>query len=247
MNWLRKIAQSEEYELFGDVNDWKDGQLALIFSHGLGHFSVVEILSWDDVAILDEEYKNDDMNTISTERGFGYKWKRKDSVPMRVIKTYSGMGKSPLYDPGTIHLIGPQNIFRTYTDFIKKESKSMYQDLALKFLCNPPPHVLEFMKDYPELIGQNTDIVDYQTFEISGHEVQIINDKNAARINPGILQTRGTEGIFYWYIPDLDTRSMDHKEGIDQFPWGSGRYPTMKRALESAEKYINFLFYGEDK
>lgn len=238
MNWLQKIGQ--------DIPRWSDGDLAILSSFGWRDFSVVEVLSWENVSLLSDEYQDVDKNTIRTTRqGLGNSWKRGTAVPFKVLNTYSDSGGSGYYVTGKISFAGPQNLYHTLESLMKEQSSTLYPDITMTIIQKP--HIAALSKDFPALMGSLniSEEVDYQIFDINGYETQIINDKRAVESNPAIMQTRGTEGMYYWHIPELQTRSFDRKEGIDQSPWGTGRYPTMQRAIESAEQYINYLFYGK--
>lgn len=243
MNWFQRIAQENP---FGDVSEWKDGQLAILSSFSWRDFSVVEVLSWENVSLLSDKYDDVDENTIKTTRGGGYSWRRDEAVPFKILDTYSDAqsGASRYHKPGEIRLAGPQNLYHSLEQLVTKESRSSYPDLVMELYQKP--HIASLSKDFPELMGNYSvsDNIDYQIFDINGYEVQVINDKKAIEQSPSMMQTRGTEGMFYWNIPSLQTRSFDDKEGIDKTPWGSGRYPTMQRAMEAAEQYINHLFYS---
>ncbi len=238
--------EREIYETFGNVSEWEDGQLAILSSFGWRDLCVVEVVGWNNVPYLSDEYTAVDEDTIKTDRGNGYSWRRNEAVPFKILQTYSddSTGQSRYHKAGTVNLAGPQNLYHSLDDLIKKESRSLYPDMVLQ-LANKK-HINALIKDFPELVrDQNfAGNVDYQIFDIQGYEVQVLNDVRQMERNPGIMKTRGTEGMFYWHIPDLGTRSTEDKEGIDRQPWGTGRYPTMQLAIQSADKYISHLFYG---
>ncbi len=256
MNWLQKISQmdDETYETFGDPKEWQPGTLAILSHFGWRDISVVKILQWEDVVNNHDSegyFENVDDNSIQTTRGFGNSWKRGESVPCVTISAYSDTesGESRYDKVGKVHLVAASNLYRTFEDIVKKESRVIYPDLILGLLSKS--HVGQLQRDYPQLMGTSDfgDMVDYDTYEVSGHQVMVFMDKARMAKNPGILQTRGTDGIFYWQIPALKVRSVDNpssREGLDTRPWGGGTYPTKQRALESAENYINYLFYGEE-
>lgn len=232
INWFTKLCQNEA--------EWGFRERGLLSHFGWRDFAVVEILQNRG----NEEWPS----------GFGMnvgpnpppEW-RGSPVPCKTIALYTDneSGVSRYDEVGKTHKVHPSNLYRTLGDLIEKQAKSLYPDLTLELMQKP--HIASFIKDFPEMEGdlKPGDAVDYQVFDVQGYEVQVFSDTQAAERNPAILQTRGTDGIFYWNIPSLKTRSVDKKPGIDLTPWGTGKYPTMQRALETAEEFIDFMFYGE--
>jgi hypothetical protein len=218
-NWFQRLASPE-------ASEWGFRDRGIFSNFGWRDFSVVEVLQ---------------------NRTPEISWINSIIVPCRTIATYSDdeTGESHYDEVGKVRKIIPENLYRTLGDLIKHQSQVAYPDLTLELMQKP--HIASFLRDFPEMEGdlKPGDVVDYQIFDVQGYEVQVFNDTQAQERNPGILQTRGTEGLFYWHIPELQTRSFESKPGIDKSPWGTGRYPTMNRALESAEQFVNFSFYGE--
>ena len=171
----------------------------------------------------------------------------RSSIPTRILSIYiAGESLRSSIKIGKIRFIADANLYSTLEELFKKAVEIMYPDYIFAYLN--ANYINKFAKDYPELVGNisPSNLVDYQTFDINGYEVQVLNDIRAMKMTPSIMRTKGTEGLYYWNIPELQTRSLDNKKDIDRQPWETGRFPTVQLALNSAEKYINHLFYSEN-
>ena len=235
MSWLKKFSQK-----------FSDGQLAIYSHFGVSELFVVEILSWENAPILNDEYKQIDENTIRSPNS---EIRKGESTLVKILSIYKSeyrQGLQSFSNPGKVFFVNESNIYPNLESLFKKELSTIYPDSV--FLHVNADYINKLAKDYPELVGNisPSNLIDYQSFDVMGYEVQILNDLRAAKTNPSIMKTKGTEGLYYWSIPELQTRSLDNKKDIDRQPWETGRFPTRQLALNSAEKYINHLFYSEN-
>lgn len=201
---------------------WAPGEFAILSVHGSQKFAVVRIIGHQ----ISEEVPYQVFDFFS-----------KDGVPI----DDNGSPANHYHAPGRDGNVHPSNLYNTLSDLIRRMSPDSLMDVLNE------PHIHEFIEKYPNLRGDietASDAVDYQEFDVMGMSVQLFNDTERAKGNPGIMKTRGTEGMYYWRIPELQTTSIDPKDGIDLAPWGTGRFPTLQRAMESAEKYVDYLLYG---
>lgn len=247
MHWFKRVAQFPGTSKSNpkSIESWEEGEYAILSNFGWRSFSVVEILDWDKAVSYSDEFSSPDPDTITTTRGYGYTWKRDNSVPCVVIENFSESGlESGSEAPGKVHFVHPSNLYREFNELVEKEVKVVFPDLVISLLNKP--HVNKFLDEFPMMRGSKmlTELVDFDVFDVQGYEVQVFNDLRAVQKSPGMMQTEGTEGMFYWVIPSLNVRSLEDKHGINKSPWGSGRYPTKQMAVERAEEYLDFMFYG---
>lgn len=258
MTWFKKISKTEEeeiYEMFGNPKEWTPGILGILSHFTYRDFSVVRIIPFEDIAELSGGYyKMVDEQTIQSNNPFGgLSHKKKDeSVPCMIIDSYgSGYATNDSNRPGTVHMVGAQNLYKTLMDLLRKQFQSKYMDMALQI--SNLHHIQEFLQDYPQMKGQGefTDLAgDYQIFTSDhGYEIQIFKEDSSHITNP-YNKLQIDQAPFYWYMPELNKRSLDYT--LDQDPCfvrsklGMRHYATLQECLQAAEKYLDCLFSGRE-
>ncbi len=243
-NWfLHVIAQDageqEIYETLGDPNEWKPGQIAVLSVFGIQDFVVVSVLSWDQVKEMSTRHKFPDDDTIVSPNPFGSMTYKRDegSVPVLYMDYYGSMYRST-HNPGDVSIVGPQNLYRTLGDLMRKQTKTLFAELIPQLLGSEA--VLQAVQDYPQLKDWDlpSDFGEYHSFDVQGYEVQIVRDPRAY-IPWGHKEPTAP---YYWYIVQLDKRSLysSNEEGMDLAPMQTGRFPDIQTALASATKYVEY-------
>ncbi len=252
MNWMQKFQQNEAYEMFGDVSEWNEGDIAILSIFGWKDFAVIKAIDWDDIGHMSDRLEVVDRDKIKSDSNMT--WTRGEVVPCQVQKTYGeGYAKQDHYQPGNILMVGPQNLYRTIHDLIEKELKIVYPDLVLQTMNED--HIHEAIRDFPQLGGEQRipEHVNYEQFQDSrGYTIQVFQDPRAY-VGYGREEA---EFPYYWYIPDLKVRSLDLNQSANdpkmreliQSVWsrgGSFRYHTVQEAADAAEKYLDYMFPEE--
>jgi hypothetical protein len=242
MNWMQKSAEG----LFGNVEEWKDGDLGILSIFAWKDIAVFQTVDWDDVAHSSDKYELVDLNTI---KGESITWKRGEVVPCKILKTYGTVYASH-YTPGEIRMVGAQNIYHTFIDLVKKQSRTTYPDLILGIMSSNT--ISQLSKDFPQLLGAErlSDLVSYEQYQSDhGYMIQIFTDPTAYQ---GYGRTK-PEFPYYWYLPSLKVRSLDfnavrhnpESKELIKLIWsegGSFRYRTIEDALAAVDKYLDYMF-----
>lgn len=259
MNWLQKLCQvpgppdeasaDELYDTFGDPKEWQPGMRGLLSHFGYKDFSVVRIIPFSQVVDMSQGYYKwiDDDHIKSTNSFGGLTHREGESVPCVIEANYGKFyAQSQSNAVGRVRMVGAQNIYRTLMDLIKYQLKTLYPDYMLSIMDEE--HIQELIADYPQLRGKGDvpDLIDYQVFmSDQGYEVQVVRDPKAY-VSLGRTEA---EFPFYWYIPELDKRSLYISRSKDKcfVPsiGGGGRYPDLQSALDAAEKYLDCLFTSD--
>ncbi|MCK9458421.1 MAG: hypothetical protein M0R80_02110 [Proteobacteria bacterium] len=249
MNFKLWIENDEEYDTFGDPKEWHIGQLGILDEFGLKDFAVIQVIRFEDVPQADPEYyKMKDRNTVISLNKFGGStYKRGESVPVKIIQAFGSISKSH-----KVHFyVGAQNLYRTIDDLIKKEMKVLYPDLLIQFWNSPQYRAL--ITEFPQLKIKNQsplDQIQYQVYDIQGYTVYVIPEPRVLKRQAEYRASGYPHPLhaYYFAIPELKTRSQDEKTSQwlrTQKMGENGMFTSEREALTGAEKYINYLFYGE--
>ena len=256
MSWLKKISQTEEESIFGDASLWKPGQLVLLNNIGVDGFAVASVLEWDEAASADKKFSVPEGNqdSVISYNPFGsMDFRRGESVPLQYLKYY-GKPHYPNYDGG-VHFVGPQNVYATLGDIIKKSLRSTFPDLLLSVYQKP--HIQEFSKDFPQLVGESPfGLIEYETYHIRGYDVLVLRDPSRMKMNEN-PSFGYNQKEFYWAIPELKVRSQymenkvhDIEDKVTKKLWWEifgqgGNYRTVDEAASAAEKFIDYFVFME--
>lgn len=249
MNWWKKFAEENP---LGNPAEWPPGQRAILDVHGFYAFPVVQVIDWDQIGQLSDHYQVEGDNVTSPNPFGSMTYNRYEgSVPCVVLKSYGRLTNEDYYSPGKVLIVGPQNLYKTFADLIRKEARVIFPDLILDVIGRD--YIGEFLKDFPDMKGFQSisEFVQYDAFQDdSGYEILVLRD-------PRAYQAYGRsepEFPYYWQIPELKVRSLDfgqhvHDEkmrDVVRAIWsrsGSFRYHTVQEAVEAASKFIEHMMY----
>ena len=241
MNFKQFVENTEDYEMFGDPNEWHNGTIAILDNAGLYDISVCRIVPFDEAPkIVGEPFRQINPNTVYKHNDFGsMTYKKGESVPIKCIEAFGFHAKRSLEDGG-YHYVGAQNLHKTIDSLIKKQLTHIYPDIILQYVSSPIYHQL--ITQFPVLKDKSSpfdQIGEYEHFTIHGQEVIVCPELKAKK--------------YYFAIPSMhNIRSQqlafDDKGFLRKFKldgWENGRFNTIQDAANAAEKFINYTLYGE--
>lgn len=259
MMWFPKyiLKFSAEDLPLGNPADWAPGQKVILNVGGLVAFVVCRVITWDQIGQLSDDLIAKDKDTVVSPNPFGSSTynRHEGSIVIQVIESY-GSGRQPFYEPGTVHIVGPQNLYRTMSEYAQKHMSHIFTDIYLNYFSKPI--VRELLRDHPDLAGPDpASFIDYENYIIRGYEVLAVRDGIVIKRNKKPILGQ-KENEWYWYIPEAQVRSlyMSNKiydiknEQVKHLWWEifgqGGHFKTPDEAAASAEKFINHFIFMED-